>query len=187
MRLSEPASDTWIWKALGCGVVAVGGLYVLGWLMAGMFGPLRLIGQSVTCQSNIHRVTRALLLYSDDYEGRFPSSDKWMDRTAFYVVEERRFHCPAVSRETDNRFGYAMNAGMSGKVRAKLVNPDQIPLIYDSSNLMRSAFDPFTSFPRPGRHVTRARKDTPDRRGNFVGYAGGNARIRLDPRPTESR
>jgi len=183
MKLSERASDTWVWKALGCGAVAVGGLYLIGWLMAGTFGPLRALGQSMNCQGNVFRMTRAFRLYADDYEDHFPPAEGWMDKTAFYVVEERRLHCPTVSKPEDNRFGYAMNSKMSGALQGKLVNPDQIPLLYDSTNTARNAIDLFASLPRPGRHITRARKDTPSRRGNYVGYAGGNARIRLDPRP----
>jgi hypothetical protein len=182
MRLNEHASDSWIWKAVGCAAVAIGGIYLLSYILGGLLTPLKSIGQSVACQSNIYPVTRAFRLYADDYEDRFPPAENWMDRTAFYTGDERRFHCPAVSKPGETRFGYGMNSKMGGVVRDKLVNPDQIPLIFDSTNLKRSAHDPFLSFPKPGRHITRPRKDNPSRRGNFVGYAGGNARIRLDPR-----
>src|SRR5687767_7449920 len=96
MRLNEHASETWVWKALGCAVVAVGGLYLIGWLMAGMFGPLRTLGQSIACQGNVVRMTRAFRMYADDYQDHFPPAEAWMDRTFFYVTEERKLHCPAV-------------------------------------------------------------------------------------------
>lgn len=182
MRLSDSASDNWIWKAAGCAAVVVGGMYLLSYILAGILGPLRLVGQSVSCQTNIYPVTRAFRLYADDYQDQFPPAEGWMDRTLFYVVDERRFHCPSVSKPGEQKFGYAMNLKLGGAVRGKLINPDQIPLVYDSTNLARNAYDPFTSFPRPGRHITKPRKDNPSRRGNFVGYAGGNARIRLDRR-----
>jgi hypothetical protein len=155
-------------------------MYLFSWLLSGMLGPLRLLGQSVTCQSNIFPVTRAFRLYADDYQDYFPPEEGWMDRVSFYVPQERRFHCPTVSKEGENRYGYALNSKMGAVLKGKIENPDQTPLVYDSVNLAESAYDPFASLPRPGRHITRARKDQPSRRGNFVGFAGGNARIRLD-------
>jgi hypothetical protein len=80
-----------------------------------------------------------------------------------------------------------MNSKTGGVLKGKIDDPDRTPLIYDSTNLAKSAFDPFASLPRPGRHITRARKDQPSRRGNFVGYAGGNARILLDPKPSANQ
>lgn len=161
-------------------------LWVLGLFIGAAFVPLRMIGQSATCQSNVYRITRAQLVYAEDFDGRFSPAASWMDLTFPYVVEERRLHCPAVSRPGERTFGYAMNPALASKVRAKIEEPDLSPLHYDSVHLSRSAAAGIDSLPRPGRHVTRARKDSPSRRGNYVGYVGGNARIVLDAGVRES-
>ncbi len=142
--------------------------------------PLRLIAQSVGCQGNVFRLTRGLRMYADDSDDHFPPAERWMDRGFFYIDRERYLHCPAVSQEGQRQFGYAMNTKAAGRARAKIEEPDETALVYDSTNTERSAADAFATLPVPGRHVTRPRKGVPSRRGNFVGYVGGNARIRLD-------
>lgn len=180
MRLKDSADTAWLWKVLGCGGCAVGCIYVIGWLLAGMFLPLRIIGQSVTCQASVFHMTRAFRMYADDFDDRLPPATGWMERTMVYVDKEPRFHCPAVASPGENLYGYAMNEKVSAKPLDKIDDPDETPVVYDSTNLARSVFDPVATLPRPGRHRTRPRKESPSKIGNFIGYVGGNARIKLD-------
>jgi hypothetical protein len=110
-----------------------------------------------------------------------------MDRTFFYLEKEQCLHCPSVAKPASKRHGYAMNSNVGGKDRAEIDRPDEAPIVYDSTNMARSAFDPISSLPKPGRHRTRPRKDLPSKVGNFMGYVGGNARIRLDVTGTLNR
>src|SRR5437763_9421031 len=119
MRLTESASSGWLLRAAGCGGLALLGLWCLGLFLGGVFGPLRMIGQSVTCQSQVFRLTRAHLLYADDYYDQLPPSEDWMGRTMPYIIEERRLHCPTVSLPGERSYGYAMNQALAGKARAK--------------------------------------------------------------------
>ncbi len=187
MRLSETAQSGWLWRAVAYGGCAVLGLWIIGWLLGAMFLPLRRHGQAVMCQSNVFRLSRAQLLYADDCDDHFPIGDRWMDRTMPYVIEDRRFHCPTVSLPGETKYGYAMNSQLSGSIRGTLVDPDNIPLIFDSSNLAASASDPFTSLPNPPRHLTKAHRGIPSKPGNYVGYATGSARILIDRQLSTAR
>ncbi len=124
-------------------------------------------------------------MYAADYDDHFPPAAQWMDRTFFYVDKERYLHCPAVSAPGEPSYGYAMNLKVEGAALSKIPDPDSMPMVYDSTNMARSAADALSTLPRPGRHITRPRGGSPSRRGDFVGYAAGNARILLDdmPRP----
>jgi hypothetical protein len=180
MRLDEPATPGWTWRAIGCAAVAVFVIYLLGLVIAGMLGPLRLMGQTVACQANVMRLVRGMRMYADDYDDRFPPSAQWMSRVAFYLDDVRRLRCPTVAPPGDNRhFGYAMNSRASGKARRDINDPDTFPLVYDSGNLAYSVADPVTSLPVPGRHVVR-RRNRPYGHGNVIGYSGGRVQLKVD-------
>src|SRR6266496_2799744 len=145
MHLSESASKQWLVRALlggGCAIVVLWGI---GLLIGSALLPLRLLGQSATCQSNLFRLTRAQLVYAEDYSERLPAAEGWMDRILPFVVEERRLHCPSVSQPGEDRYGYGLNQKLGGAVRSKIEKPDETPLCYDSEDLKRSAFDSFAS------------------------------------------
>jgi len=180
MRLDETATGSWLRMVLVTGLCVVAIVALIGYLLRGILIPLQAQGQSVLCSSNVFRLTQAMRMYSDDYDQRFPPSAGWMERTLFYAGDERRYHCPAVSRPGEARYGYAMNDGMSAKFRSDVDDPDHAPIVYDSGNLARNAHDAFASLPHPGRHLVRAQKGAPLARGNFVGYAAGFAKFVSD-------
>jgi hypothetical protein len=180
MRLNEAATPAWMARALLIGVAALVVLWLVGQVLGAIFAPLRLIGQSVSCQTNVFKMTRAFRLYEDDYDDRIPPAANWMDRTFFYINTEGYLHCPTVGAPGVKLYGYAMNSKVSGKDRAEIDRPDEVEIIYDSVKLGRSASDPVSSLPIPGRHRTRPRKGAPMKPGNLIGYVGGSASVRLD-------
>src|SRR5258706_4176425 len=108
-----------------------------------------------------------------------------MDRTFFYIDKERYLDCPAVADISRKSYGYAMNSSVAGMDKAKIDRPEELGIVYDSTNLARSASDQLSSLPKPGRHRTKPRKGVPSKLGNFIGYVDGSARIFLDePKPT---
>src|SRR5258708_39333419 len=108
MHRKESASNAWLIRATMIGLGAVVIIWIICQILAAMFAPLRLIGQSVTCQSNVFKLTRAFSLYEDDFDDRIPPSAEWMDRTFFYIDKERYLHCPTVSRIGSKTYGYVM-------------------------------------------------------------------------------
>ncbi len=187
MRLRENASAGWIVKAVACGGCAVVGLWIIGLFLGALFAPMRIIGQSATCQSNVFHLARAFRMYADDYEDHVPPTAGWMDRTFFFVNQERYLHCPAVGQTGEKEYGYAMNTKTGGKDRAQIDRPDETPIVYDSTDMARNAADPVSSLPRPGRHRTKSRKASPSMPGNMIGFVSGNARIVLDKTEQTSR
>ena len=58
---------------IGAFVVLV--LWIIGQVLGAVFAPLRAIGQSVTCQSNVFHLARAFRIYEDDYDQRIPPAN----------------------------------------------------------------------------------------------------------------
>ena len=59
--------------ALGCGGCSVLGLWLIGLFLSAIFAPLRIIGQSATCQSNVFHLARGFRMYADDYDDHLKS------------------------------------------------------------------------------------------------------------------
>jgi prepilin-type processing-associated H-X9-DG protein len=113
------------------------------------------------CPENLKSLYFAFAQYVDG-NGSLPAAEKWMDNDeiASKVQKEEWFHCPDVSNRHDGRYGYAYNdavAGraMNGKKLSAFPDAAHTPLLYDSSNLAKSAHDAFASLPKPGRHGGR--------------------------------
>ncbi|MCC6730703.1 MAG: hypothetical protein IT208_15325 [Chthonomonadales bacterium] len=174
MRVDEAASAGWLWRTVGCAALVVLGLWLLMWLLLSIMGPLRATAQSMRCQGNLHRLARGLAMYADDYGDRYPAASRWMDGVAPYV-EEDRTRCP--SRPESGGYGYAMSTALAGRRKARVLEPEKAPLVYDSTRMGRSAADAFASLPKPGRHRARPARGKPARRGDWVAYADGSARF----------
>ena len=110
------------------------------------------------CPENLRSLYVAFEKYAEQ-NGSLPKAN-WLDDTDLTgrIVKDEWEHCPAVSNRHDAKFGYAYNlsiAGMSlgGKEKLKdLPKAADTPLLYDSTNLAKSAADNFSSLPKPGRH-----------------------------------
>lgn len=113
------------------------------------------------CPENLKSLYFAFAQYVDG-NGSLPSAERWMDNDELSskVQKEEWFHCPEVSNRHDSNYGYAYNDLLSqrklnGKKLQEMPNAAKTPLLYDSSNLGKSAHDAFVSLPRSGRHGGR--------------------------------
>jgi len=181
MRLGDQASRRWLARTLAWSSVVLLVLYGAAYLAGKSLGPMRRIGQTQGCMSNVRLLARAFALYADDYEDRFPPASRWMDASGPYVVKEQRFRCPAVMEASGNAYGYAASRSLGGVMRAELEAPGETRLLYDSTLLGRNASDSAGSLPIPGRHVRRAGPNAPWRPANVVAYADGGARLEWRP------
>jgi hypothetical protein len=114
----------------------------------------------------IKQSTLAMLIYAGDAEG-LPPADGWIDRTFPYAKTETVFRCPEVAPK--DGFGFAMNDLLSSRRLDADALWAQTPLLFESSNLSRSAHDPLTSLLREPRHQRSS--------GVSVGFADGAARM----------
>jgi prepilin-type processing-associated H-X9-DG protein len=115
------------------------------------------------CLSNLKQLALANVMYTDDFDGKLPSRDHWMDLLHPY---EKRYedmeHCPLV--KGSGLYGYSLNARIV-KID-DLPRPESVPLVYDSVNRAKNASDLVNSLPLPGRHHGK----------NNIAYADGHAK-----------
>ncbi len=115
------------------------------------------------CMNNLKSFTIAMLAYTEDHNGILPPASQWCDAVRPYGVDESVYRCP---KNPPGNYGYAMNSRLSRQELLKVGNPEQTPMLYDSSNLAWNAHDPFTSLPDPPRHLG----------GNNIAFADGQVR-----------
>ena len=118
------------------------------------------------CLSNTKQQARALEMYREGADGRYPNRDYWMDAIEPFVKEDKYvFHVPGPwAAKAPDVYGYAFNSTLSRAGQPK--EPEKVPLVYDSSNPIRNASDPVTSLPSPGRHDGK----------DHIAYADGHAK-----------
>ncbi len=108
--------------------------------------------------SNLKQLGQATGIYTQDSDGRLPDASQWQTDLQAYVHSVDEMRCPKYKA-----FGYAFNRKLSQAPLASLEHPENLPLIYDSSNLVANANDNFASLPTPPRHEGK----------NIMVYANG--------------
>lgn len=70
------------------------------------------VAQKVVCETNFKALGNAMIVYMNDYEGRFPTPDRWCDLMMETVdVSEVSLKCPS---DMEGNFSYAVNEKIGG-------------------------------------------------------------------------
>lgn len=118
------------------------------------------------CLSHLKQSALSLIMYTTDWNDRFPNRDRWVDATLTYGKNEEIYRCPEIAKVNPKQYGYAFNAQLS---LAKIPqNEDTFPMVYDSVNLAKNASDSVNSLPNPPRHS--------DGKVNYMAYADGRVK-----------
>jgi prepilin-type processing-associated H-X9-DG protein len=94
------------------------------------------------CTSNMKQLAMAMLMYSQDYDGKFPIAARWDVDIQPYIKNTVVLRCPA--RPYPN--GYAFNSLLSGVDSNRLVSPASVPMLFESSSGSPGTSDPLTTF-----------------------------------------
>ena len=138
-RSSFPVAIAVVLGCCGGGFVLI---MVLAALLFPVFAQARDKAREITCISNLKQIGLATMMYSQDYDERFPPGD-WMDSVKPYVKNEQIFHCPSVTKNLDSpSFGYAYNSHLIKASLSKISVPNRVYLIFDSTDLTRNAVSP---------------------------------------------
>lgn len=133
------------------------------------------------CVLNLKMIGIGLIMYSSDYDDRFPSAGRWMDGVVPYMRSEDSFACPKVRLQYPadvtggkgkGQYGYALSSQIVGRHEEKIEEPGKKIMLFDSSRLERNVIGGPALLPRPGRHVHDAKP------GNNVGYADTHSKWR---------
>ncbi len=107
-------------------LVVIAIIAILAAILFPVFARAREKARQASCQSNLKQLGLALLMYAQDYDGRFPDSvlyntwtyGKWVAPVVPYIKNQQLFVCPS-NRNTVNNYGegaspFAIDYGMNG-------------------------------------------------------------------------
>ena len=151
------------------GLGAVGCLAAMMCIAASIIMPiLKSAGTSretQLCLGNLRRLSRAVILYSEEHDGRLPGQG-WNRDLAKYEPDEVVFACPHQRRIDPRSSGYAMNSALVEKKLPEVTDPASTPLLFDSRPVVPGTITEPDDVPRPGRHKNGSE--------NAVAYADGH-------------
>jgi prepilin-type processing-associated H-X9-DG protein len=129
-------------------------------------GP-RPAAQRAACQSNLKRISRAMLMYAQDNDGRLPGAGNWDSAVVRYLRKDpnatpRLFQCPSdrsAPREPgyphSGSASYALNRRVGGRRVRDIADPESTVLLFDSSGRGTGMNGGPELLPSPPRHQER--------------------------------
>lgn len=104
--------------------------------------------KQASCMSNTKQLGLSFLLYSGDYDGRFPPAERWISGIEKYQKNEW-LHCPAARGSGPD---YAMNKQLSSYALKRMPKTAETVLMFDSISDAAHSGGP-ELLPLPGRHI----------------------------------
>ncbi|MHC4545214.1 MAG: H-X9-DG-CTERM domain-containing protein [Planctomycetota bacterium] len=102
---------------------------LMGMLMPAL-ARTRQIAFRVVCGQNMHGLGKAMLIYTNNYDDKFPTQTKWCDLLIKYAeVPPEGFRCKGAPQQ--DRCNYAMNKNLEN-VDRRNAPPDMV-LVFESS------------------------------------------------------
>ena len=96
------------------------------------FKSARASAQKSVCLSNVKNLSLAMQMYLEDYDGRFPEADGWVEALAEYVGDESVLKCP--EDDSEARCSYGMNAALSGRTLGEIEAPEATVVFYETAS-----------------------------------------------------
>jgi hypothetical protein len=84
--------------------------------------------KQIASLNNLKNLSLALILYTDDYEGKFPPSENWPEVLKPYYQNDKILISPF---NPEAGRGYAMNANLDGRKRPEIQQKEQVVLFFE--------------------------------------------------------
>jgi prepilin-type processing-associated H-X9-DG protein len=125
---------------------------ILGCALVAVFAYFRADARRISCMSSLKMLNTMLMMYTDDWNGRFPPPGRWNDLLCVYHNGARfTDYCPSAEKDGPT---YAMNSGLVSIARAKIKDPARTVGLFESvvgENLVGGP----ELLPQPARHSGR--------------------------------
>ena len=113
-------------------------------------------GGSRRTMENLKRLANANALYAEDFDGRLPVAERWMDsivsREGQYPIAEETLIDPELSERKDGQYGFAFYQPLSSIEIASVANPQEVPMLFQSTLLERNATGDLSTLPDQPRN-----------------------------------
>ncbi len=111
--------------------ILVYGIVILGCFLFARVFMLRPRRPPWICGTNLSGLGKAMLIYASDYDGQYPTADKWCDLLiAYSEVSPKQFVCP-LSDVIEGESSYAMNKNVVGKKVSEI--PEDVVLLFETN------------------------------------------------------
>lgn len=102
-------------------------------LLSGAFGAAQQAADPAkahqsACASNLYQLSKAMLMYAQDYDNRLPPADRWSRALLPYYKSAQTLSCPADGKAD----GYALNRNLSGADLKRVAKPAETVLLFES-------------------------------------------------------
>jgi len=114
-------------SAVGVFVFAV--VMMLAAILFPVFARAREAARTSTCLNNVRQLCTAAMVYSNDYDGKYPMAANWCDATKKYARVPSVYKCPSVE---DKECGYGFNSALGGISQDGVDNVADTVLIFES-------------------------------------------------------
>jgi hypothetical protein len=115
-------------------VMSIGALIIVCmdlWLIFTGIGPHNNASKETVCRINLSHLGKAMLIYANDYDARYPTADKWCDLLITYCeVRPKQLVC----KGSGTRIGessYAMNKNLVGRKVTEI--PEDVVILFETS------------------------------------------------------
>ena len=159
----EWIAATIVWLAVAAIIVAI----VYPACATGGYRPGRTV-------STLKVIAIAIQMYSEDHDGCIPMNGTWMDAIDPYLKNDRALMDDSVPNRKEGDYGIAFYGPVSGINVKAVVNPESVPLVFQSSDLRRNASSDLSTLPSPPRDFER----------NFVAFLDCHAKAMPPEWPT---
>ncbi len=129
-----------------------------------VFARSRESAQKAVCLSNVKNLALAMQMWVVDHDGRFPTTERWVEELDPYLRNRDVLKCPA--DESGARSSYALNRAVIGKRLADVEDPSGLVVFYETAHPGANPVGGPEDVVSPGRHIG----------GDNFGYADGHAK-----------
>lgn len=141
------------WRQVGAIALWTLGLAILAAVLFPVFATEKSgRGHFPLCGSRLKQSALAVIMYAGDFDDRLPSAALWATRAKAYAKEDGVFVCPPAALADPKAFGHAFRRSLGGVDTATVNLPQEVPMIFDSTDLTWNANGGTNLLPLVGRN-----------------------------------
>ncbi|MHB1462713.1 MAG: hypothetical protein ACYC1M_15595 [Armatimonadota bacterium] len=116
--------------ALALIVAILGGVMIKASPLTDYMTEVRNTEKLTNCLTNTKFIGLAMMMYSDDYDGKLPPVKNWQPDIRAYVKSKDGFNCPSAK---DKRYSYGMNNTIGKTPLQNIEYPETTAMVFDCS------------------------------------------------------
>jgi prepilin-type processing-associated H-X9-DG protein len=120
-------------------------------------------GGEEVCMSNVKQISLAMMMYTQDFDGRYPDASQWHVATQLYMRNVRLLTCPrdrmpkplpGLAWEQGGGLSYAFQSDLSGQALAQIARPAETPVLFDSDLVPAATWQQAACRHQGGKYAT---------------------------------